>query len=425
MSDFYNDYNGRTESSFPQSPGYPTPIPVDPAPKKRRSNGGRFAAVLCACLVTSSVAGFGGGYLAGTLSAPARTQSAEAQSAGTQSAAEPISNAARPTNAAPAEDGAMTVSQVVNAVSDSVVEIRTEVQSTNFFQQAVTSQAAGSGVILTEDGYIITNNHVVEGANSITVRLKNEESYPATLVGTDPQTDVAVIKIDAAGLAPAAIGDSSSMQVGDDAIAIGNPLGQLGGTVTNGIISATGRDVTIGGETMHLMQTNAAINPGNSGGGLFNNRGELIGIVVAKSSGAGIEGLGFAIPIDTAKAVADDLIANGYVTGRGELGVSVVDITDQQTAFYYRVPQLGVYVAGVQDGSAAQAAGLKVGDGIVAVGEKEVSGSAELKNALAGYKAGDAVELTILRDGGRLTVQATLQESVPESVKQRQKTFAA
>ena len=166
-----------------------------------------------------------------------------------------------------------------------------------------------------------------------------------------------------------------------------------------------------------LLQTNAAINPGNSGGGLFNDRGELIGIVVAKSSGVGVEGLGFAIPIDTAKAVADDLIANGYVTGRGELGVSVIDINDSRTAFYYRVPQNGVYLAGVNSGSAAERAGLKIGDGILAVDGTEVSSAAALSSQIAQHKAGETIKLTILRDGGEQTVSVTLQEKVPESVR--------
>ena len=404
-----NDFqdNTRRESTYPET------IPGVAVPRRKSSNGKRFAGILCACLVTSSVAGFGGGYLAGSMNS-----SVEQAAPAVQSTAQ-TTTSQQQTTAAPDNSGAMSVAQVVDAVSDSVVEINTEVVTGNFFMQT-TAEAAGSGVIISEDGYIITNNHVIEDAQQITVRLKNEETYQATLVGTDPQTDVAVIKIDATGLKAAKVGDSSALVVGDDAIAIGNPLGELGGTVTNGIISATSREVTVGDETMNLLQTNAAINPGNSGGGLFNNRGELIGIVVAKSSGNNIEGLGFAIPINTAMEVANDLIANGYVTGRAELGISVLDITDERTAFMYRVPQLGVYVAQVQDGSAAQRAGLKVGDGIVAIGETEISSSSELKEALENYAAGDTVQVTVLRDGSRQTLSVTLQESVPDEVKQQQ-----
>ncbi|MEG1773671.1 MAG: trypsin-like peptidase domain-containing protein, partial [Oscillospiraceae bacterium] len=247
--------------------------------------------------------------------------------------------------------------------------------------------------------------------------LSDEESYPATLVGTDPVSDIAVIKIDATGLVPVTVGSSAELQVGDEAIAIGNPLGELGGTVTNGIISALNREVNVDGDSMTLLQTNAAINPGNSGGGLFNNRGELVGIVVAKSSGVGVEGLGFAIPIDLAKPAADDLIAHGYVTGRGELGVSILDVKDERTAFYYRVPQMGVYIAEIEDGSAAKKAGLKIGDGITAVDGEKISDAASLKSQIAKHKAGDTFEITVLRDGAEKTVSVTLQESVPEALK--------
>ena len=305
--------------------------------------------------------------------------------------------------------------QVVNAVSGSVVEIGTEVQTTNpFFGQTSTAQAAGSGVILSEDGYIITNHHVIENAQKIQVRLKDGTSYPAELVGSDPQTDIAVIKVEATGLQAAKIGSSAGLQVGDETIAIGNPLGTLGGTVTNGIVSATGREVTIDGNTMSLLQTNAAINPGNSGGGLFNNQAELIGIVTAKSSGTGIEGLGYAVPIDMAYKVASDLMQHGYVTGRGELGISVLNISDTREAFLYRVPQTGVYIAAVENGSAAQRAGLQVGDGILAVNGEEISSLAQLRTQLNGLSAGEQITLTLLRDGKQQEVPVVLQEEVPE-----------
>lgn len=394
------------------TPTVPEAVPVWEQPAAHRPKRSRralkTAALLCACLMVSGAAGLGGGFLALSLWGGAEAPAAQAEAP-----------AAAPAVSAPAQSaaGAMTVSQVVNAVSDSVLAINTEVQTTNFFMQQVTGQAAGSGVIISQDGYLLTNNHVIENATKVSVTLKNGESYDAALVGTDPETDLAVIKIDAGGLQAAVIGSSSALQVGDETIAIGNPLGELGGTVTNGIVSALNREVTIDDRSMNLLQTNAAINPGNSGGGLFNDRGELIGIVVAKSSGVGVEGLGFAIPIDTAKAVADDLIASGYVTGRGELGVSVIDINDSRTAFYYRVPQNGVYLAGVSSGSAAERAGLKIGDGILAVDGAEVSSAAELSSQIARHKAGETIELTILRDGGEQTVSVTLQEKVPESVR--------
>ena len=394
-----------------QDPTRRDPIPVAPRPHKKSHRGAKRAAVLlCACVVTSAAAGFGGGYLASSLAQP------EAQAAPAASQAQTALTAA----ASPAAAGdAMSVSQIVEAVSDSVVEINTETTAQNLFHQTVTAQAAGSGVIISQDGYIVTNNHVIDGAQQITVRLKDGTSYDATLVGADPQTDVAVLKVEATGLQAAQVGDSASLQVGDTVVAIGNPLGELGGTVTNGIISATSRQIDVEGQPMTLLQTNAAINPGNSGGGLFNDQGQLVGIVVAKTSATGVEGLGFAIPVDTAQAVWQDLITNGYVTGRGELGVSVIDVTDQRMALMYRLPQLGVYVAGVENGSAAQTAGLQVGDGILAVNGVEVSSADELKAQLEQCHAGDQVTLTVLRDGGQQEqVIVTLQEQVPENARQ-------
>lgn len=394
-----------------QDPTRRDPIPVAPRPHKKSHRGAKRAAVLlCACVVTSATAGFGGGYLASSLAQP------EAQAAPAASQAQTALTAA----ASPAAAGdAMSVSQIVEAVSDSVVEINTEITAQNLFRQTVTAQAAGSGVIISQDGYIVTNNHVIDGAQQITVRLKDGTSYEATLVGADPQTDVAVLKVEATGLQAAQVGSSASLQVGDTVVAIGNPLGELGGTVTNGIISATSRQIDVEGQPMTLLQTNAAINPGNSGGGLFNDQGQLVGIVVAKTSATGVEGLGFAIPVDTAQAVWQDLITNGYVTGRGELGVSVIDVTDQRMALMYRLPQLGVYVAGVENGSAAQTAGLQVGDGILAVNGVEVSSADELKAQLEQCHAGDQVTLTVLRDGGQQEqVIVTLQEQVPENARQ-------
>ena len=388
-------------------------IPQEPQREPVRNHSRRSAAaLLCACLAVSGVMGFGGGYFAGTLQ---QSQQAEQAPVVLESTKMESNTPAIPA----AVSEAMTVSQIVDAVSESVVEINTNVETTNFFMQQVTAQAAGSGVIIQENGYIVTNCHVVEGASDITVRLKNGESYPAKLIGSDSQTDLAVIKIEAEGLKVSPMGNSSALQVGEEAIAIGNPLGELGGTVTNGIVSALDREITVGNETMTLLQTNAAISPGNSGGGLYNNKGELIGIVVAKASDSNAEGLGFAIPIDIVKDVTTDLIANGYVTGRGELGVSVINISNQQAAFMYRVPQTGVYVAGIQDGSAAQQAGLKTADGILAVEDVEISSSDDLRKELQKHKAGDSVQLTILRDGRKETVSVTLQESVPEEIKEQ------
>ncbi|MCI8624120.1 MAG: PDZ domain-containing protein [Provencibacterium sp.] len=415
---YYDDFK-QDSYNLDQSLENCTPEKGGRSPKGRSRASA--AALVAVCAVFSSLTGFGGGYLAANMnrvsvseegaSLPAPAMDADASAASLSSG---------PALSGGAQGETMSVAQIVNAVSDSVVEIRTEVTATNDWGMQMKGEAAGSGVILTTDGYIATNNHVVEDAQSISVRLANGERYDASLVGTDAQTDLAVLKIEAQGLSAAAIGDSDALQVGEEAVAIGNPLGELGGTVTNGIVSALDREVTIDGETMNLLQTNAAINPGNSGGGLFNSRGELIGIVVAKSSGSGVEGLGFAIPVNEAKAVVDDLIRQGYVGGRGELGISIVDVQDARTALYYRVNEPGTYVAQVQDGSAAAAAGMKVGDRIVSIDGTEITDSDALRAAVKAHGAGERLSIEVSREGTRLTLSVTLQEVIPETAEAKE-----
>ncbi len=293
----------------------------------------------------------------------------------------------------------LDVSGIVARLRPSVVEISTESYSNgnSIFGQYV-SQGAGSGVIISQDGYIVTNNHVVEGADSITVKTMDGVEYPAQLIGTDAQTDIAVIKIDATDLQPAEFGNSDEIQVGQAAIAIGNPLGSLGGTVTTGIISAVGREITIDNETMTLLQTDAAINPGNSGGGLFDVNGKLIGIVNAKQAETGIEGLGFAIPISDVTGVIDDLVSHGHVTSRPLLNVSLQDIAENS---YYtqngREP--GVYLVQIIEGGSADQAGLQVGDRIVSFDGQTISSSSQLKKILRSHAIGDEVSMVIDRDG--------------------------
>ena len=314
------------------------------------------------------------------------------------------------TSTSTGDSNGMGISDVVSAVASSVVEITTEQMVTDsYFTQRVKS-GAGSGVIISQDGYVITNNHVIAGASHIVVTLHDKSKYDAVLIGTDPSTDVAILKIDATDLQAAVMGDSSKLAVGETAIAIGNPLGSLGGTVTNGIISALDRDITVEGQTMRLLQTNAAISPGNSGGGLFNANGELIGIVNAKSGATDSEGLGFAIPINTAKKVAEDLISAGYVTGRPALGVTVINILDAQTAIRYGMTTLGVYIAEVNPGSGAEKAGVQVGDRIVIIDGKEVSQNVDVSNALKDKKIGDVVNLQVAREGRIISIDVELTE---------------
>lgn len=318
---------------------------------------------------------------------------------------------AQTANTALSSDGGMTYAQVAAKVKPSVVEITTE-QTVNgsYFSQYVQS-GAGSGVLITADGYIITNNHVIEGATRITVRLTSGDEYEAKLIGTDSQEDIAVIKIEETDLPCATLGDSTKLAVGDEVLAVGNPLGSLGGSVTNGIISALDREIIVSGQSMTLLQTNAAINPGNSGGGLFNMRGELIAIVNAKAAGSDIEGLGFAIPINTAYTIATELMTNGYVSGRPAIGISYIEIDDYMDLMRYRVNSYGIYV---YDGGET---GLQNGDRIVRFGDYEVSSSATLKSALQSYKVGDKVTITVIRSGKYAEIDVTLIEDKPAETK--------
>lgn len=301
------------------------------------------------------------------------------------------------------------VSDIVEKCKDSVVEITTESASSgnSIFGQYV-SQGAGSGVIISKDGYIVTNNHVVSGATSLKVTTTDGTEYDASVVGKDSQTDLAVIKVDANNLQAATLGDSDILQVGDPAIAIGNPLGELGGTVTTGIISATDRQITIDDETMTLLQTDAAINPGNSGGGLFNADGNLIGIVNAKESSTGIEGLGFAIPITPAQDIITELMQNGSVTSRPALNVSLYDYTSNNQGQYSKYED-GCYIVQIVKNGAADKAGLKQNDRILSFDSEKIQSTSDVKNVLKKHKIGDTIKMVVERDSKKITVEITLQ----------------
>lgn len=284
------------------------------------------------------------------------------------------------------------------------------------------AKGSGSGVIVTSDGYIATCAHVVEEANTIQVTLNDETSYPATLVGTDAKNDIAIIKIEAEGLVPAQIGNSDAIVIGEDAIVIGNPMGELIGTVTAGIISTTKRTITVEGNEMQLIQTDAAVNSGNSGGGLFNANGELIGIVNAKVSSSGVEGLGFAIPVNSVSKQIGDLLSFGYVTGRAYLGVYTQNVTMRQDGgnWGYSTGRKCVQIVDVIKGSAAEKAGLQTGDIILKVNDKEIGTNTELSDLIAGYNAGDKATMTIQRSGEQIEVEVVFGEYVPQETVQEQ-----
>ena len=394
-------HNGYTPAPGPYQPhppemGQQGPLGPEP-PRKKKGRGKKIVSGALALVLVAGVS-FGGGYAGFKAASAGQTDRIVYQA--------PTSTPASGTGTT-----AANLVGVINAVNPSVVAVTTEQMVTSNFwggQQVVSG--AGSGVIFTADGYIITNNHVIEGAQQIKVKLSDDTEYTAKLIGTDSQSDIAVLKIDATGLTPAVLGDSDSVQVGELSIAVGNPLGTLSNTATDGIISGLDREVTVQGNTMRLMQTSAAVSPGNSGGGLFNANGELVGIVNAKSTGEYAEGLGFAIPINTAKQVAQDLIENGYVTGRPALGITVISISDAQTAMQYGVSSFGVYVQSVTSGSGADKAGMKVGDRIVSVGSQLVESTSDVTNALKDLNAGDVVEVQVDRSRELMTLNITLGE---------------
>ncbi len=309
-----------------------------------------------------------------------------------------------------------SITEVYYAIADSVVEITTEIVQTSLFGQYVSS-GAGSGVIIEKSGIIVTNYHVIEGASTVTVRLTDGSEYAASLVGYDAPSDLAVISINAQDkeLTVASLGCSADLEVGEDVVALGNPLGSLGGTLTTGIISAKDRVMTVDGNEMVLLQTNAAINPGNSGGGLFNMAGQLIGVVNAKISQTGIEGLGFAIPIDVAHAVIDDLVKYGYVRGVVEHGLTIVEVTAQNRYIAYQ--RYGITTIGVIILESANTDELKLGDKIISIDGVSIDSPDDITLLLKSYSVGDTVTLKISRNGVESDVDLTLTERVPDSVK--------
>ena len=304
----------------------------------------------------------------------------------------------------------LSIQEIIAKNENSVVAITTGSVSTDSWARQYVTNGAGSGVVYSEDGYILTNNHVIDGASTIEVTLHDGTSYDATVVATDEQTDVAVLKIDATGLTPVTLGDSSQLSVGDLAVAIGNPLGTLAGTATDGIISGLEREITLEGKSMTLLQISASINPGNSGGGVFDQYGNLIGLVVAKSSGSDVEGLGFAIPVNTVKEVAESLIANGYVEGRPAAGVTIVDLTSASKAMRYGVDVTGVYIQEVT-GENAEKAGLQAGDLIYMIDGEKVTSSDMLVRQIQNHEVGDTVTFTIVRNDEMLQIEVVLQDS--------------
>ena len=308
-------------------------------------------------------------------------------------------------------EGAQTPRMVYENNAKSVVAVSSTIRST-VYGQTREGTSSGSGFIISDDGYVVTNRHVVEGATDVTVTLSTGDEYTAKVIGSDSLNDVALLKVEATGLPAVKLGSSDKLAIGDMVCAIGNPLGSLTATLTVGYVSGKDRQVTTDNSTINMIQTDAAINSGNSGGPLFNMYGEVVGITSAKysgttSSGASIEGISFAIPIDDVMSIIDDLQEYGYVTG-AYLGVTVTD-TDAAAAKLYGMPT-GAYVNSVEDGGAADRAGVQPKDIIIGLGDTDISNRTELTRVLRRFKAGDTTTITVIRSGERMTMDITLDE---------------
>ena len=385
--------------------------------KKTRSGVGVLATVLL-CLLSALLGGLLGGHLV-KRSIP-DPEPAQMQSDPTmESRIAALEEAARKAPQQQAYDAQVpvTTTQVYEDNVSSVVGIMNEGKTTNVFGQTAAIASSGSGFIIREDGYIVTNCHVIENAESLRVSLYNGHEYQAVLVGSDADFDVAVLKIEAEDLDAVTIGDSDLLRVGDQVAAIGNPLGELTLSMTVGYISARDRELNTDGRPMNMLQTDVAINSGNSGGPLFDMKGNVIGITTAKysgstSSGASIEGIGFALPINDVMGIVNDLMELGYVSGQAYLGVTTMEM-DSRTAQMYSLP-MGVYISSVTKGSCAEKAGIQKGDIILKLGGQETTTYTALRRALRTYSPGDTTTITVYRAGAEMELTVTLDERPSE-----------
>lgn len=385
---------------------YKAPEP-NKSERKKRTKRTPVALVLILCIVFSSVFG--------ALAAFAVNKYSNTNTHVVSGGSITINQLTPEYNASGTQTAELSTVEIVERTADAVVEITTETVTTGVFAQQYIESGAGSGVIIDSTGYLVTNHHVIEGAQKITVTLRSGESYNAKLLGSDEQIDLALLKIEAENLTAAVFGNSDNLKVGQRTVAIGNPLGQLGGSVTEGIISALDRDLVVDGQTMTLLQTDTAINPGNSGGGLFDAQGALIGIVVAKSSGSEVEGLGFAIPVNKAVDAISDLKQYGYIRGRVYTGMEFIDVDSVQLAWMYGLSDMGCYVYSVGRGTNAEEAGFKSGDLILSVDGKQVETADDVEAILNKKLVGDEIVFTVQRNRAQGELTLVLEEYVPDN----------
>lgn len=424
--EYHNAGTGRKESPFANSPyemphrQQETPAPPVHKPAKKKKSGNTWKPLLCILLVLALVIG---SCLITAFSVNRRWEDQNRRSmeqmnnklAAMQKQLDSVTAQGGSASLPAGVTGSMTPSQVYAKNADSVVAITATISSGGMYGSSAVS--GGSGFVLTKDGYIVTNHHVIEGATAVTITTHSGDEYPAQIMGSDSSNDVAVLKADNVDLVPVALGSSNALAIGDMVVAIGNPLSDLSSTQTVGYVSGKDRDVTAANKVINMIQTDAAINSGNSGGPLFNMNGEVVGITTAKysgtsSSGASIEGIGFAIPIDDVSGIIDDLMNHGYVTG-AYLGITVSD-TDEASADMFGLP-LGAYVMGVEEGTCAHKAGIKAKDIIIDLGGYKVTGITSLTRALRNFSAGETTTVTVVRAGAEIILDITLDEK-PQSM---------
>lgn len=401
-------FNYNEQHNTPGDPGWAEAPTAAKKPSFWQKTGVKVTALLLACAVVGGAAGYGGA----ALSSSGKTTIRQSNRTASEITVKQVSGQ---TLMSPAEVYASTVNSVVSINCSSV--------STNIFGQSVQSASSGSGFIITQDGYIVTNHHVISGASSVTVTLHDGREYPATVVGSDSDYDVAVLKINATDLQPVTLGNSSNVNVGDSVLAIGNPLGELTFSMSQGIVSCCDRAINVDGTPFNMIQVDASINPGNSGGPLMNLYGEVVGIVSAKYSSYSdttVEGLGFAIPIGDVQAIITDIMENGQVTDKPSFGITAGTMTEQMAAQYQIEQKSGAFVYSVNKGGAGEKAGLRMGDVITKVDSTDIASMEDLTAAKKGHKAGDTVTVTYFRDGSSHTTSLTFDVKADDTVQDSQ-----
>lgn len=403
-----NQYHYGRNSNLPADDYQPSGSSVSPEERPRKkqsffkSTAAKVIAIVLACAIIGTGCGFGGAALYRS----STRQTVTLQQSDRAPVTVSVKQVDGQTKMEPAEVYASTVNSVVSINT-------TATAGTNIFGQTVETASAGSGFIISSDGYIVTNYHVVKGATSVKVTLYSGDTYDATVIGGDSDYDVAIIKINAGGLPAVTLGNSADVNVGDTVLAIGNPLGELTFSMSQGIVSCCDRAINVDGTPFNMIQVDASINPGNSGGPLVNLYGEVVGIVSAKYSSYSnttVEGLGFAIPISDVQAIITDIIENGQVTGKAYMAIKAGTMTEQMAAQYNIDITEGVFVYSTESGGAGEKAGLQLGDVITKLNDTAITSMTDLTMAKKGYKAGDTVTLTVYRSGEYITLDLTFDQ---------------